>query len=830
MRAVSLAAGLAIAGVMPCAAQSPDAAPAAPDSPPAPVTATPTPATPAAPTAPAARPKGTATTLPRITVVAAKPKPKPAPRRAVAAKRGPSIAARPPAGTTAAPGAGSPGRPSGATAAPNVLQQAPAGQPVTTVGRERFENAPIFSIADILQDSPGISIKQGNGPRDVGISIRGSNARNGFGIRNIVMFEDGFPVTQPDGLSRTDLTDPHSYGAVDVYRGPSSAMFGNYATGGAINFHLRPGAAINGFEYGLDVGGFGYFNNYLALGRAGVNFDYSLFASDVRGDGFITHSKYDTQTMNFLGVYQLTPDDRITVKSIYNHLDAQLPLRLSLNQFLLNPFQRGCGVFSPAAAAAGCGTINLFTNGFAGPTQTVTAEQAGLGRHDQRLIEGIRWEHDIDNFTTWRTQFVYDEKDINQPTGTTSAIGKVPAYNATTDVTQRGSLLGIDTTQFAGLFYNVERLSNYTYNLKPNGDATLGALTSFYDGGLHANYGARWREEFKFNDQWRAVVGADVERTDIKALVTNFNYALNGASTLVPFGIDRSFLNYARELGLAYRPSGEWQFRGRVAEGYGTPQISSLTTTPQGTVGNNTQLQSQENLGFDLGLDWNPVNELKFSATGFYEFFRNEIVTQSPGAGLSNFSFNAPASEHRGVELAVDWRPAPGWRLTGAYTYNNQIYTDYVEQLSAGAKTARFDRAGNYIPGVSPNELLARLGYDQPIGPWKGLGGFVQVQWKDAYFVDNANLLTAPAYELVDVNVHYDTQLTGDYFKAARVYFEVRNVFNKTYVASANNVSDSIDAATGLQNPGSVLAVNGTGSIFAGQPRTFYGGVKFTLQ
>ncbi|HKU08436.1 MAG TPA: TonB-dependent receptor plug domain-containing protein, partial [Bradyrhizobium sp.] len=121
------------------------------------------------------------------------------------------------------------------------LYQAPNGQTGTTIDRSQFENRPAFSVADVLRDSPGISIKQGNGPRDFGISIRGSNARNGFGIRNMVIFDDGFPVTQPDGLSRSDLIDPHAYGAIDVIRGPSSALYGNYATGGAINFRMRPG-------------------------------------------------------------------------------------------------------------------------------------------------------------------------------------------------------------------------------------------------------------------------------------------------------------------------------------------------------------------------------------------------------------------------------------------------------------------------------------------------------------------------------------------------------------------------------------------------------------
>jgi hypothetical protein len=50
----------------------------------------------------------------------------------------------------------------------------------------------MLCLCVLLQESPGVSFKQGNGPRDLGISIRGSNARNGFGIRNIVLLEDGF--------------------------------------------------------------------------------------------------------------------------------------------------------------------------------------------------------------------------------------------------------------------------------------------------------------------------------------------------------------------------------------------------------------------------------------------------------------------------------------------------------------------------------------------------------------------------------------------------------------------------------------------------------------
>src|SRR4051794_5494804 len=213
-----------------------------------------------------------------------------------------------------------------------LLYQAPTGQTETTIDRSRFENRPAFSVADVLRESPGISIKQGNGPRDMGISIRGSNARNGFAIRNIVIFDDGFPATQPDGLSRSDLIDPKAYGAIDVIRGPSSALYGNYATGGALNFRTRPGGTINGVEYGIEGGSFGYLNTYMTLGKKVGNFEASLFASDVRGDGYLGNSWFNTQTVNFLGTYRATPDDRFTVKIINNDLVTRLPIRSSLNQ------------------------------------------------------------------------------------------------------------------------------------------------------------------------------------------------------------------------------------------------------------------------------------------------------------------------------------------------------------------------------------------------------------------------------------------------------------------------------------------------------------------
>src|SRR5258705_5701355 len=214
---------------------------------------------------------------------------------------------------------------------------------------------------------------------------------------------------------------------------------------------------------------------------------------------------------------------------------------------------------------------------------------------------------------------------------------------------------------------------------------------------------------------------------------------------------------------------------------------------------------------------------------GFYEFFKDELVTQATPANTPNssFTFNAPRSEHRGVELAADWKFYPGWRLMAAYTYLDQFYTEYTEKPTNGP-TFSFNRAGNNSPGISPNELTARLGYDQMSGPLAGLGAFVEVQWKDSFYMDNANLLRAPGYELVNLNVHYKTNLASDYLRSLSLYLDVRNLFDRTYVASANNIANSV-TALGVQNPASVLA-NTTGSIYARSPRAFVAGMKVAFK
>jgi len=708
--------------------------------------------------------------------------------------------------------------------APSVIEQ-PVGQIVTAVGREsRIANRPATSIGSVLLDSPGVTVRQGNGARDVVISIRGNNARSTGVTRNTVVLEDGFLLTQPDGASRFDLVDPRAYSRIDVFRGPQSALFGNYATGGALAFRTRTGREIDGYEIGTDAGSFGYLSHYFTVGGVSGPVEISLFASDVRGNGYQDNASFDTQTVNLLASFTPTPDNRFTLKVINNELDANIAARSSLDQYRINPYQRGCG--AATSAAPGCTTFALFANGASGPRVPVTADEGAFRRNDRRTIVAGRWEHDIDAQTTWRVQAGFDERNFNQPFYVTSGRGSLPSYSVMTDLTRRTEVFGLPATGYVALSYNTLDLTSSTFNRAPYGGARLGALIGLQDA-VQSNLGGRARLEVRLAPDWTAVAGVSAESTAIAGRNRSFAVSATGiAQTLAR--ADRSFLNVAPELALVYRPDPAWAVRGRVATGYATPAVGNLFVTPAGLPGNNTALRTQENLGFDLGTDWSPLPNLTVSLTGFYEFFRNELLSQSPGAGLQNFTFNAPASEHRGVELGASYTLAEGWRGTLAYTFDDQIYTTYVEQLSAGGLSARFDRTGRRIPGVPAHQLLARLGYEVPAGPLAGLGAFAEVVVQGGYALDNANLLSVPGFALVNLNAHYGTALTGGYAKRFDVYAEVRNVFDTVTIASANPLANTISTVTGAQAGAAVLSST-TGSIYAGPPRTLVVGMKLSF-
>jgi iron complex outermembrane receptor protein len=117
------------------------------------------------------------------------------------------------------------------------------------------------------------------------------------------------------------------------------------------------------------------------------------------------------------------------------------------------------------------------------------------------------------------------------------------------------------------------------------------------------------------------------------------------------------------------------------------------------------------------------------------------------------------------------------------------------------------------VPNVARDVLNFKEEYDHPSG-W---GGWFETSYWNSYFLNNANTVGAPAYWLMNVNIHKNVEFKNNpYVRFAKFYFEVDNLADKTFVASGNVIADSTaDAQKTL--------------FFAGYGRAFYGGITLGL-
>jgi iron complex outermembrane receptor protein len=685
-----------------------------------------------------------------------------------------------------------------------------AGRATSRVERDQISETRAFSIKEMLEETPGVYVSQGNGPRDQGISIRGSGAKQGFGIRNIKVYDDDFPVTQSDGLARSDLNDPRAYESIDIIRGPSSSLHGNYALGGAANFRTRRGRDIHGFEVNNDFGSFGYHNHSVNFGERWDRFEYSAFASYIGGDGYIDWSDYRTVTQNILASFMPDEDRKFTFKFINNDTQANVQSRLTRNQYNAKPFCAGTTAITGLTFSGVDPCTGLATN-------QVSAQQTNQNREDRRTIIGARYEQKLTAETSVNFFGIYDLKDINQTFGT---IGDNENSNFSTglDVINTHSLFGLAAKHLAGFYFNYMEQEASSFRNLADYYGTRGLLDSGTRGNI-TNIGGKLREEIEFAKHWSGVLGIAAEGSNVHAQVRTLK---TGSTSVYNYlDVDRDFLNVAPEAAVVYTPNDRWSHHIRVGTGYGIPGISNLTTTPQGVAGNNTDLNTQTNVGVEIGTNAHPLDALDFSLTGYYEFFQDELVSQSPGAGLSNFTTNAPASEHRGIEAAMKVRPFQGWNnglegsyIAAAYTFNDHIYTDFVERLSAGTTSQAFDRSGNQIPGVERNRLNAKLGYESPIN----LGGWLEVNYQDSFYLNNSNTLKMPNFTVLNLNLHYKYNVNGNYLKGLEVFFDIHNLLDHRYIDSGVVVADALtDNAAALLNKQ---------AFFAAAPRSFTGGIK----
>lgn len=255
--------------------------------------------------------------------------------------------------------------------------------------------------------------------------------------------------------------------------------------------------------------------------------------------------------------------------------------------------------------------------------------------------------------------------------------------------------------------------------------------------------------------------------------------------------------NASWRVGLDWKPGSRTLLYANVSKGYKSGSAPTLPAIEASEVNPVTQ---ESVLAYEAGFK-TPVIEHFVDVSGavfYYDYNNKQLLARRPTV-LGNLPglVNVPKSRIEGAEFQIDAYPISGLRLSVGGTYLNSKVTDtFINSTILGVSA---DFKGNPFPYTPKFQLVADGEYTRPINDkLDGIVGF-NVNYRGA---TNAGfggdpLLAIDAYTLVDARIGigaHDQQWTATLF--------AHNLFNEYYWNNVARLSDVVRR-------------------YAGEPRTF---------
>jgi iron complex outermembrane receptor protein len=288
------------------------------------------------------------------------------------------------------------------------------------------------------------------------------------------------------------------------------------------------------------------------------------------------------------------------------------------------------------------------------------------------------------------------------------------------------------------------------------------------------------QESWHFNQKWNLLAGMTW---------TSHRYDMHN-DKVDDVAFDTSYSYLLPRLGLAYHPNQRWSLYGNVSRGGREPAFRDIYDPQDFWAPPPQDLEPEKLTDFELGTRYTWKNG-GANLNLYYLDFDNAIVW---AGGLDNngnpVTANGAVTEHKGVELDLDWAPHPRWNGRLSLAWADNTIVDFIENIWGGGT---MDHSGNTLP-VSP-EWLGTLELRGGAGP---VDGFLQLRFVDDFYLDNTEDMRKfpefrqdpeyihrvnPAYTVLDLGLEIDLgRAVAELLSARRVSLKLR----------VNNLTDQL--------------------------------------
>lgn len=603
---------------------------------------------------------------------------------------------------------------------------------IAVISAPTIERAQNLSLAPALNTIAGVRMEESGYGGSSRVSIRGSLLRAPFGIRNMKMYWNDIPLTDPSGsTSRFNSLDASDIGRIEVIKGPGGSLYGAGTGGVMILESRRPTAGERGVDFEQTVGAFG-------LSRSAIRAHWSegqtrvrLSVLDQDSDGYRDHQRVWKRSLQFSA--GLTPSSNRDVAFHVFHYDGtyQLPGGLTAAQVESDP--RMAVPFSKSINA----NVSLRNTGFA---------------LSQRLILSGRWQN------TSSVGLIVQDKE--NPSGTSPAFNQheISTFQGFTGRTvfrfQNGTVLPI--TLHVGLEaqtgFSLEKY--YSANmgqpgtLRSDAEIEASAVVGFV------------QVEKELTEKLIGTVGASLNATRYNVIDRLGQQGLGGRDVL-DFGP-----TLAPRAALVYKLTDRTAVHGSLSYGFSVPTQWEVKTL----AGVNADLRAEQGLNTEIGVRWQSSDsQYAVDVTGYRFGLKQALLPQFTPEGLPFFS-NVGSTVQDGIEFsatAVVLRSDAGYDLSlnASGAWNKYRFDRYVSQVSSGGQVTSRDFSGKDMPGIAPWSGATSADLEMPFGVSLHLGA----RYMDRIPITDANDVYSREYLLVSARVDAEREVLRSVVVGARL-------------------------------------------------------------
>jgi iron complex outermembrane receptor protein len=652
--------------------------------------------------------------------------------------------------------------------APACVAQAVAGDvvvidPITVTATRRAERAfdvpasvdsidasvlrngqPQVNLSETLSRIPGVfAANRQNYAQDLQVSSRGFGARAAFGVRGVRLYQDGIPVTMPDGQGQTGSFSLLSAQRVEVLRGPFSALYGN-ASGGVISVFTEdpPAMPVLSFNGGGGSYGAGTFGVKLGAtaGRAGA----VVAASEFVTDGYRDHSSARRDLTNAKLVLDATPTTRLTlIGNTQYQPETQDPLGLTRVQWAADPRS-----VDPVA-------IEFDTR------KTINQMQVGAAL-DHAFTDALQLHVDAYGGQRMVRQYLsFSGNALTSSGGVTDLDRDYGGIGAR--IVWRGAALGRPLAVTLGGDFDRQHELRKGF---VNNDGDLGDVRRNEDDTVRS-YDIYAQAEWELAPAWSVTAGLRTSRVRYASddhYVTAQNPDDSGS---------RSFDDTSPVLGVVFHATEQLNVYASYGEGFETPTFAELAYRTGGT-GLNFGLRPATSRAAEIGVKYRVGDRHRLNAALFNVDTRNEIVVDAATGGRTTFK-NAGATTRRGAEVTWDGRYRHGLQAHVALTY---LRAEFSDAFTTGAPPSVVP-SGTRLPGVPSKQAYGELAWVP--GRWSNLDTAVEAIYVDRLYVNDRNVDAAPSYAVMNARIGF-SQAVGT--ATWREFVRVNNLFDRNYAGS----------------------------------------------